>query len=59
MLHFGHIFSVFEAICDDSQGQGFNASYSFVLRLTIGHRTRQFQDLGQPTAIFFALCFNS
>ena len=48
----------FDTVCNDAKSQGLNRRFSLALRHPISHYAWKIGDLGDPTAIFFALEFD-
>ena len=52
-------FFVFEAVREDTESSDLSLGHGFISRGAIGQNARKFRDLGDPTAVFFALVLDS
>jgi hypothetical protein len=49
---------MFEALCDDSQGQCLNAGYGFIAVLAVSQDTGERRDFGEPATIILTFDFD-
>jgi hypothetical protein len=55
---FSRRLAMFEAFCDDAEGEGLNAGHGIIAVAAVAQDARQGGHLGQPAPVLFALEFD-